>query len=218
MYKIPRIEQATPESNAFAYAALIGGIPRIQTESFAVLPGLGENARIFHALARWKGRSFKHLLVAGLFPEERTATNFDIATLRRKPFNLRKTRGVYTQVHADNTPAQAQWLAQRVKELRIRSLTLSAPPYHLPRALGTVVKTFLQAGIGVTDCFVIPEPTPISPLDMVPELSVDAADMMSGEYERVVAYGAKGDVADLNDLIVYVESLIHVLRERRLVV
>jgi hypothetical protein len=53
---------------------------------------------------------------------------------------------------------------------------------------------------------------------MVPELSVDAADMMSGEYERVVAYGAKGDVADLNDLIVYVESLIHVLRERRLVV
>jgi len=218
MNEIPRLERASPESNAFAYAALVGGIPRVQTEAFAVLPGLGENARIFHALEKWKSGRFTHLLIAGLFPQERTAIDFDIATLRKKPFNIRKTRGVHTQVHADNTLAQALWLAQRVIDLRIGSLTISAPPYHLPRALGTVWKTFMRAGISVRDCYLVPDATPMAPLDMVPEISAHAVEMMPGEYRRTLSYGVKGDVATLPELVAYVEQLVQVLRERGLVV
>ncbi len=207
----------TPESRAFMIAALIGGIPALKIEAIAVHPGLGEDERVLYAVRRFNAGDFKQLLISGLNMGERTAKAFDIKTLGGEPFSLSRYVGMHTQIHASNTPEQASWVLGKVRELGIRSLAISAPPYHLPRAYLTVLAAFRKAGISASDCMLIPCPTPMSPYYHVPETEVMAAEMVPAEYERILRYMHKGDVANIADLMSHIDSLICVMHARGLI-
>ena len=214
--EFPRVVKEAPESTAFEIAALIAGITRVPTEAIAVHTGLGEDERVLYAIQRFNRRDFKCLLVSGLNPDEKTAKRFDLKTLRAAPFHLLRDEGVFTQMYAGNTPDQAEWIAFCAQDLGLRSISISAPPYHLPRAYLTVLATFLKAGIRARDCMLIPLPTPMSPFYRVPETDATATEMIAGEYERIKRYTQKGDVASIDDLRRYIDSLIQVMVENNL--
>ena len=217
MSAVSRVAAVTPESRAFMISAFIGGIPTVRTEAIAVHPGLGEDERVLYAVRRFNKGDSKYLLVSGLNMGERTAKAFDIKTLSSTPFNLSRFVGVHTQIHADNTPDQATWIMSKVRELGIQSLAISAPPYHLPRAYLTVLAAFRKAGISASDCMLIPFPTPMSPYYHVPEAEVMAVEMIPAEYERIMRYMQKGDVANMGELLEYIDSLICVMNARGLI-
>lgn len=216
-YGESRIVDATSESYAFEIGALIGGIPRVSTDAIAVHTGLGEDERVQYAVQRFNRGDFKQLLISGLNPQEKTAKRFDLMTLQAAPFNLARVEGVRTQVYARHTPDQAEWIALCARALGLRSISISAPAYHLPRAYLTVLAAFLKNGMHAQDCMLVPLPTPMSPYYHVPEMDVMAMEMIPGEYGRIVNYTQKGDVASAGELRKYIDSLISVMVERGLI-
>ena len=208
----------TAESNAFMLAALIGGIPRVPTDAIAVRAGEGENARILHVLRRWERGEFNHLLITtGPDDPHRFEQNLSMDRLRASPFNLARTEDVHVLMSAGDTAAQMRWLALMSRKLDIDSITISAPPYHLPRAYLTAIKKFSKEGIRAHDCFLIPDPTPMSPAEMVPNEKMRAMHMMHVEFDRICRNRERGIVASMTDLLVYIEQLVSIMLERRLI-
>ena len=97
--------------------------------------------------------------------------------------------GVFTQIHAD--AHQVQWTAEMVREHGVHSLTITAPAYHLPRAYLTMLKALWESPV-----VLIPDPTPLSPLAIVPEFGVHACDMIPGEMERKMERKLQGKLQD----------------------
>jgi hypothetical protein len=198
----------TDTTRAFAYATFILSIPRVATEALTVFPGLGENARVMHAIKRWMTEDgFEYFFVAGLLGTEKTAVKFTIDTLCSPPFNLSPdmTHQVYTQVEAANTKVQAEWVAQLVKKHEIRSLTITATAFHLPRAYGTMLKALLRDV--PWPVALIPDPAAVSPRYISPETGMSLMELTHGECPRILKYQGYGDVATLPELETYLDWL-----------
>ena len=200
-------------------AALIGGIPQISTEAIAVRAGEGEDARTRHALRRWEREEFSYLFVTtGSDSADRTEENITLERLQAAPFFLKRTEDVHVLLNAGDTAAQMRWLALMARKLKIDSITLSAPPYHLPRVYLTAIKWFAKEGLRPDDCFLIPDPTPMSPAQLIPSQKMRAMHLMHVEFDRIRRYIEKGVIADMNDLLVTIEQLISIMSERHLIV
>lgn len=185
-------------------AMMLYSIPRSfeNVDAIAVLPGLGESWRLIDAVNSWESApTAKHFLVAGTYGEERTQVQPTVEYLSQPPINLRRLTGVQTQVDARHTKAQADWLVGKVAELNITSLALFVSPYHLLRGYCTTLRSFNQ--LGVNRVPMIPIPSAVSPITIIPEVGVDGWSMVQGEVERIIAYQQKGDVASCGELKEY---------------
>jgi hypothetical protein len=199
-----RLEERTRASNLFAVASWILSIPRItQVDALAVLQGLGENARILHAISLWENRTgmMKNLLIAGQNSTERSFQRLTTKALQQAPFNLTRTHGIIIQEEAKNTKEQALWVSNQIVDLGLRSCALCAPPYHIVRAYLTVLKALSKPVI------LIPEPAPLMPRSLVPEVMIEADDMIAGECSRIEKYQEIGYIATLADLKKYLDWL-----------
>jgi hypothetical protein len=201
------VERLVPEdvaANLGAMAMLVCTMPQPirEADSLAVYPGLGELWRPQHAVEDWQHPDTKaqHLFVAGTNPKERTQPLLTLEELAKAPINLTRNEGVRTQVEADNTPHQANWLADQVEDTGVESLALYVSPYHLVRAFCTTLATFKRRGIEIP---MVPVPVRVHPDTKVPEADADAVAMFYGEAKRIAAYQPKGDVATLEQLREY---------------
>jgi hypothetical protein len=201
-----RIGPHTAESLAFSYATFILSIPKIETEGLIVYPGMGEDERVRHAVARWNDGAFSRFLVCGLNLGERSARRFDIDLLQSPEFDLDASKfgTVETQIEAGNTKVQSDWAAQRMKDLGLKSATLTASAYHLPRAYMTLLKSLSDISY---EAIVIPEATPVCPSKIIPEEGWPAFAMTPREIARITHYQSKGHVVTWIELMAYLKWL-----------
>lgn len=199
-----RIIEATPASIFVTMLAYIMPLGRLasKVDALVVFPGLGETSREITAIKDWGKRKIagKFLLIAGQNPGEKNTIFRSIENLRKKPFNLPFVENVHSQGDALNTPGQALWVAEKVKELGIKSLALSVSPYHMLRAYLTLLKTFTKRQ---TNILIAPFPTPLSPTNIVPEVGKKQIEMVPAELDRITKYQGQGDVATMEELVEY---------------
>ena len=203
-----RIDRVVPMSESdelAAMAALLYTISidnAVHADAIVTFPGLGEWWRFEEPILWWVGgvTNARYLLLAGINTREQTSDVFDPSKLEQ--YGLADLDGVVTQGHAEHTREQAEWLAQKVRELDLQSIALFAPAYHLLRAYLTVLKTFLKEGILIP---IFPVPNSVSPFTGIPEFdgSATGLDMLPGEFKRIHAYQEKGDVADFGEFREY---------------
>lgn len=206
--KIPRIVVRENYTDLFTMAHVIGSTPQPagDVDAIAVLPGLGEDARIIAALRAWHhAPGTRYLLVAGTNPNEKHQPQVTLDVLQSPRFCLTRTEGVVPQVHALHTREQAEWLTERTRQLGITSIKLFVSHWHLPRAYGTLIKTMDKGCLPRVPVFPVAVPTP--PGAIVPETGVDVVAMSAGEAIRIQRYQATGDVATLDELREYLQWL-----------
>lgn len=196
---------------AAALAMLVYSLPRIQgQDAIAGLAGLGEPERVGEVLRMWEApfSQARHCLIAGHNTQERAAFSLAIPDLQQR-FGLCKVHGLATQLHADHTKHQAQWLAEQIQAKGIRSMRLYLPAYHLLRAWRTVIKQVVfTKGIRIP---ILPVPLTVSPFALIPEYQPEQSfskwDMIPGELERIRRYETKGDIATYDETLQYIEWL-----------
>jgi hypothetical protein len=207
MNEIPRIVEEDEKNMVAKMVTMILGLPRPKTEAFTVFPGRGENERLRYAMEVFNRHcSASALLVAGTeWKTETTTPQPTIELLRGEPYKARYEDDIHIQYHAHCTPDQTGWVVEKVKELRITSLSLVVTPYHLPRAYLTLLKEFIKQNVPWIP--LIPLPVPKAPGAIVPEDNTDAWTLFDGEAERILKYQKQGDVATLPEIKEYLAWL-----------
>ena len=200
--QIPRLVEPHIGTELFTMAHMIASTPCPidKVDAIAVMPGLGEDIRIISAVNAWESNpQARYFLVAGANPTERTQKQPTMEFLRDNPINLRRLDGVETQISAEHTLEQAEWLMERVRSLDIKSMALFVSHWHLPRAYSTVIKTMLED-----------KPIPIFPVSVftspnaiTPETKASVTAMSAGEAERICKYQGLGYVVTLEELQAY---------------
>ena len=176
-------------------------------DALATLPGLGENQRILQPLKKWKENFGEHFLLAGIYSKEKHFEELNLKRLRQPPYCLQRTLNFHIQLRARHTKEQTDWIANQVTELKISSLFFYAPIYHLTRAYLTLLKSLIQSK--TKPIILIPKPI-VMPLNtIVPEENVPARSLIPGEIERIKIYQEKGDVATLEELETYLDSILY---------
>jgi len=209
--KIERVLEPQETVELTSMAIMLYSIQRVeqQCQALAVYPGMGETWRLTQVISVWQAAftSAKYLLVAGTeWKKEKSAIRPPIVeNLKKPPFWLLRTHNVHAQDHARHTKDQAEWIVQKVQELKIESLALFVSPYHLLRAYLTLLKTFIS--LKVMPIVIIPVPVSIPPREIIPETGTDAWSMVQGEMVRIKTYQEKGDVATLPELQKYLDWL-----------
>ncbi len=198
----------TPESQFFAIATLLAGIPTegvVDVEAIASWPGIMLDVAVKHAASYWNGGSGRHFLVAGYHDSDVAEERFALPRLHNN-YGLARTTGLHTQVHARHAGEQAEWLADKVVELGIESLALSIPSFHMARGYLTTIESLRRRGVMIP---IIPIPPKVSPfehcvLNVAPEGKRDKCelDVIHAEanprmknYQNPKADGTPGDVA-----------------------
>lgn len=197
-----------PENDMVASAFMLYSLPRIykKVDAVTVFPGLGENKRIEAAIKIWQDSAVnaRHFLFPGINLKEKTAEEFSLERLSGSDMGLVRKDGVIIRLHADHTKDQAEWVRDRVVELKIKSLALCVPAFHGLRAYLTLLKSFLAANVQIPITPVFAE---IAPGEKVPEVQADAWSLVPGEIKRIFDYQAKGDVATFQELKDYLNWL-----------
>lgn len=204
---IARIVEADVNSLPFTAAHSILSLPRraASVTSIAVLPGVGEDIRLQTAIKLWESdKRFTRLFVAGTTEQEQKTSTITIEGLSRQPYNLHKTEGVITQVSADHTRAQTDWLIDRIQEEKVKSVVLCVSHWHMTRAYMALLKSLLNAGVRIP---VIPYAIGTPPDALVPEIGRSVQDLSAGEAQRISTYSANGQIANEAELRDYLQWL-----------
>jgi hypothetical protein len=199
-----RIKNRTESSDLISMFIMLYSLPRVieRINAITVLPGLGETWRLTDALKAWENKDYvaKYLLITGHNKREKTWKHLTLYNI-----NIKRQKGVYIESHAEHTKEQAEWLFEKVKDLKITSLAIYVSPYHLLRAYCTILKTFINHKSSPIP--MIPIPVAISPDAIIPEINTDAWNMVSGEVDRIIKYQKKGDVATYDEFKYYLSWL-----------
>ncbi|WP_310376380.1 YdcF family protein [Catenuloplanes atrovinosus] len=175
-----------------------------RADALVVPSGQGEEWRLTHAIRLWERHPGPRLLlVANGNPAEATYDELSLDHLRG--LGLCRLEGVHVQAEpAPNTALQAEWIADRVAALGIRSLALVVSPYHLVRAYLTVLKALDRAALRVP---MWPVPVAVAPDTPVPETGADAYRLLPGEVARIITYADRGWLATTGELRAYLRWL-----------
>lgn len=205
------VERVIEEQNGtdeLAMAIMMLSMPRPveQFDTLAVLPGLGEYWRLRHVVHDWERLpQARNLLVAGTNGNERTQQQPDLDVLQSGLVGLKRVEGVRTQVAAEHTKEQADWMVRRTDELNVQTMGLYVSPYHIVRAYLTILAAYRRAGVDPP--VMIPMPVQVPPSAAIPETNEPAWGMVAGEHRRINLYQGVGDVATLPELQQYINWL-----------
>lgn len=209
--KNDRIVPGDEASMFFSLATFILTIPNVTdwVDALVVFPGMGEDERVTSAILNWQlpTNQSRCFIIAGHNHGEKTTKILTPEVLRNPPFNLKRFQGVIIEDEVDNTKEQSRQVLERVRQFHLKSLTLFAPPFHLPRAYLTLLKTLIDARL--KEVAIIPGSVFKSPDSIIPEFGTSAWEAVAGEAMRIRKYQAKGDVATINELREYLVWLWH---------
>jgi hypothetical protein len=206
-----RIARIIAENSAYELAIMTMMIYSLpiklnEVDCLAVFPGMGEEWRMADAIKIWnENKNIKTLLIGGVYKGEITYEQITLETLRTMQAPLKRERGVIFQGSASQTNHQTDWVVEQVVERKISNVGLLISPYHLLRAYCTLIRSF--ENLNVPYVRVIPIPVLIAPAVTIPETGVDAWRMAMGEYERIMTYQQKGDVASYEEVKKYLNWL-----------
>lgn len=175
-----------------------------ECDAILIIPGLGEHWRTQDAIDRWEKGEARYLLVAGDNPAEKYRIELNLENLQRH-FGLKRIKNVACQKSARHSRDQADWAAERIEELGVRSVMLCVSGYHILRATLTLVKSLQTAELSTVR--INPKPASKSPFAMIPETGHPAWDSVELEIGRIGKYQAIGDVATLEEFKSYIERM-----------
>lgn len=204
---VARVVEDTESSRLFTMAHLIESVPTPidRVEAVIVLPGLGEHVRLQAAVNVWEDHhDINYLIVAGTNDIEATQPQPSLDFLRQPPISLTRTEGVITQVSAEHTRDQAEWVTDQVLAKNIKSAALFVSHWHLPRAYGTLLKSMLDREVRIA---LFPVAVGTAPDAIVPETGQSVSVMSAGEAQRITKYQELSHVATLEELEVYLSWL-----------
>ncbi len=210
----PRIIPPNEISDIATMILAIMSIPKqLSANAVAVFPGMGEEDRVEQGIRLWKlmilrDTSPAHfLLIAGINDKERTFKEIDLQNLE-KTYGISKLeyplKNISIIVRTKNTLEQAEWLRDKVLELKIKDITLCTSYYHMTRAYLTVLKTFIKASMRIP---IFPCPTATAPETISPEMDRPQIDLVPSETERILKYQKTNDVATKKELEEYIAWL-----------
>jgi len=177
-----------------------------------ITTGMGEKERIIAPVQAWNTNDYpsaQYLLIAGANDQEKYYDEIGFDHLVDPPYNLsRLTARVICQPrdqHKDlNTKGQMEWLVRVASQLGINCMLLYAPPYHITRAYLTLLKVVLKTNASL---IVAPKPLEVPPSTITSEMGVQVREMIPGEIRRIQEYQNKGDVATLEELEYYIDTI-----------
>lgn len=212
--------EKTPESQFFAIATLLGGIPTegiCGVDAIVAWPGIILDAAVKHAADYWNLGAGRRFLVAGYHEPDVAENRFALGNLRDN-YSLARAGSVFTQIHAGHAGEQATWVAEMVMKFEIRSIALFIPSSHMARGYLTTLEALRRLGVRIP---IIPMTPPVSPfercvLNSAPggtrdktELDVIHAEVNPRmiNYQKLKADGSPGDVATDEVFYEYLEWL-----------
>lgn len=205
---VPRVVEGDKNSQLFTMAHMIESVPTPveKVDAIIVMPGLGEHVRLQAAANAWESpnAAAQYLIVAGTNDIEKTQPQPTLAFLQQKPVSLVRTEGVITQVSAEHTRDQTEWIVEQLAETEAKSAALFVTHWHLPRAYSTLVKSLLDRNVNVA---LFPVAVGTAPDAVVPETGKTVTVMSAGEAERIVKYQELGHVTTLPELAIYLSWL-----------
>jgi hypothetical protein len=199
-----RIIDAKPDVEFGVMTAMILSIPQKvkDVEAIIIFPGMGESWLITDPVKRLRnGASAALLIIAGQNPREKYFECRDETRLRDH-YGVPTDIHILTQIRAQHTKDQADWVAGQLKEKRVTTAALSVSPFHIIRAYLTVLASLYALNLE-EQVVLIPAPVRVNPSQVIPETGADAWDMCPAEWPRIANYQKKGDVASLKQLKQY---------------
>ena len=107
---------------------------------------------------------------------------------------------IYTQVHAEHTGQQAEWVAKQVRDSEAEAVVIMAASGHIPRALLTQLMAFAKIGVKIP---IIPVPHAINPCTKtVPNMS-----QVSAEDEGNAFTQAEFSLSEWFKILTYTEHV-----------
>ena len=174
-------------------------------KNIAVMPGLGEDIQVQTAIKIWESDArFSHLFVAGTNANEKLQPQLTLDRLQQEPYLLRRLEGVFTQVEAEHTRAQTDWLVEQLQSQDVESLVVCVSHWHMTRAYMTLIKSMQFAGIRIP---VIPYVIATSPEQIIPEVGQSVQSLSAGEAMRIIKYSAIGQISSPEELADYLRWL-----------
>ncbi len=185
-------------SDALTFTTMLSSLPLVRADAIVILTGDGLT-RVDTALELLARGAAPTVLVSGGVDDPPYA--IDAQTVRRHLIE----RGVNPAILKEPEMASTNTRASAVNVCAIatlygwRSILLVTSAYHMPRAVLTFVAVMRE------------QPTP---LHLVPVAvsqpwwdAADRAALLAGEFDKIAAYQATGDVASYADGIAYLRML-----------
>ncbi len=178
-----------------------------EVDALCTFTGQGEDLRVIQpARTYWENKKTKNriFLVPGYYENENTWKEMTKETLSEKPFEIKRSEGLYSSPRFTTTKDQAEWAVTKIDELNVTSCAVFSTPFHLVRAYTTTLACMHAADLKIP---IIPIPIYTAPNSVVPETGLKAWDMLQGEMERIKAYQEKGDVISYEKFREYIDWL-----------
>src|SRR3989344_8647371 len=178
-----------------------------EVDALCTFTGQGEDIRVIQpARAYWEHKKTKNriFLVPGYYENERTWKEMTEETLSKKPFKIRRTKGLLCSPRFTTTKDQAEWAVKKIDELAIQSCGVLSSPFHLVRAYTTMLACMDTAHVKIP---IIPIPIYKAPNSVIPETGGEGWDMLEGEMERIRTYQKKGDIISYEKFREYIDWL-----------
>lgn len=204
---IARVVEADVDSFPFTAAHSVLSVPGDldRITSIAVTPGLGEDIRVLKAIELWQSdQEFEHLFITGTNVNEKLQPQLTLERLQEAPYFLHRLEGVVTQVEAEHTRAQTDWLVEQLVANNVKNLVLCVSHWHITRAYMTLLKSMLNKDYVIP---VIPFVIGTSPSQIIPEINETVQNMSAGEAKRIVKYSSIGQIASSEELSNYLNWL-----------
>ena len=204
---VPRVVEADENTQLFTatHATLSLPAPLHLVDAAAVMPGLGEHQRVIRAVQAWQSHpNMKHLIVSGTNKNEVEQPQLTLERLQQQPFMLERKEDVLTQVSAEHTRLQTDWIIDQMLAHKVRSLALFVSHWHMPRAYRTLLKSMLNADLKLP---IVPVTVGSSPRSEVPEYHKTVESLSAGEAIRIAKYQEIGEISSYDELMDYLEWL-----------
>ncbi|MBI5038016.1 MAG: hypothetical protein HZC01_04940 [Candidatus Kerfeldbacteria bacterium] len=171
-----------------------------QADTLIVFPGFGGPGMMGNAITLFhENANFKRLIVGGIHPKliddnVGTYALLHPEVLARDPYSFVPPTQVFTQVCAEHTKDQANWIARQCFEQSVTSAVLIAAPFHLTRAYLTTLSSLHNVGCTDDDLLLIPHAASAPMTKVFPDFGLSQWILLAGELRRIRAYQEKGDI------------------------
>lgn len=196
-----RFNNETVESRLSSAAISILSIPQtLNCIGLYIQPGFERHHCFKTGAELWNTGGSTTLLIAGQNKNESVEHIYTTVSFHETFGAQIRTGRIFSQGEAYNTKEQAVWLVQMVQQLRLPSVGIIAPAFHMTRAYLTILAQCEKQGVRIP---LIPLPTKMSYMKKIPLPEANQWELTSAELQRITRYQETGDVASFEKLQEY---------------